>query len=92
MEMFEIIVIVSIIMWYIIDKAKALWSEFTYGKYLTIAVAAVLAFFLCFGYRLDLMVALGVVNESSTLGTVLTVLTLMSGSSAVSELMGKLKK
>ena len=59
-------------------------------------IAAVFAFALAFGYRLDLMNALGVAPVGSTagnsiLGTVLTALTLMGGSSAVSELIAKIK-
>ncbi len=97
MEMLQIIIVVSIVMWYIIDRFKPLWEDWQYGKYVTIAVSAVFAFALAFGYRLDLMNALGVapvggaVAENSVLGTVLTALTLMGGSSAVSELIAKIK-
>ncbi len=97
MEMLQIIIVVSIVMWYIIDRFKPLWEDWQYGKYVTIAVSAVFAFALAFGYRLDLMNALGVapvggaVAENSGLGTVLTALTLMGGSSAVSELIAKIK-
>ena len=96
MEMLQIIIVVSIVMWYIIDRFKPLWEDWQYGKYVTIAVSAVFAFALAFGYRLDLMNALGVAPVGSTagnsiLGTVLTVLTLMGGSSAVSELIAKIK-
>ena len=96
MEMLQIIIVVSIVMWYIIDRFKPLWEDWQYGKYVTIAVSAVFAFALAFGYRLDLMNALGVAPVGSTagnsiLGTVLTALPLMGGSSAVSELIAKIK-
>ena len=96
MEMLQIIIVVSIVMWYIIDRFKPLWEDWQYGKYVTIAVSAVFAFALAFGYRLDLMNALGVAPVGSTagnsiLGTVLTALTLMGGSSAVSELIAQIK-
>ena len=96
MEMLQIIIVVSIVMWYIIDRFKPLWEDWQYGKYVTIAVSAVFAFALAFGYRLDLMNALGVALVGSTagnsiLGTVLTALTLMGGSSAVSELITRIK-
>lgn len=52
---------------------------------MTIAVS------LSFGYGLDLMAALGVVADASILGTVLTGLTLMGGSSAVAELIERIK-
>lgn len=122
MEMLQIIIVVSIVMWYIIDRFKPLWEDWQYGKYVTIAVSAAFAFALAFGYRLDLMTALGVVPTGGTviesgmvggaaiegvaaisnaaggsaagnsvLGTVLTALTLMGGSSAVSELISRIK-
>lgn len=91
MEMLQIIIVVSVIMWYIIDRFKPLWENWKYGKYVTIALSAVFAFALAFGYKLDIMAALGVVAEASALGTVLTGLTLMGGSSAVSELIERVK-
>ena len=66
-------------------------ETWAYGKYVTIAVSAVFAFALSFGYGLDIMAALGVVTAPSVLGTVLTALTLMGGSSAVSELIAHIK-
>lgn len=91
MEMLQIIIVVSIIMWYIIDRFKPLWESWKHGKYVTIAVSAVFAFALSFGYGLDLMAALGVVADTGILGTVLTALTLMGGSSAVAELIERIK-
>lgn len=91
MEMLQIIIVVSIVMWYIIDRFKPLWESWSHGKYVTIAVSALFAFALSFGYGLDIMAALGVVTESSLLGTILTAMTLMGGSSAVSELISRIK-
>lgn len=91
MEMLQVIIVTSIIMWYIIDRIKPLWEGWQYGKYITIAVSALFAFALSFGYRLDIMTALGVVTDTSILGTVLTALTLMGGSSAVAELIERIK-
>ncbi len=91
MEMLQIIITVSIVMWYIIDRFKPLWEEKSWGKYVTIAVSALFAFALSFGYNLDLLAALGVTANNGILGTVLTALTLMGGSSAVSELIERIK-
>ncbi len=91
MEMLQIIIVGSIVMWYIIDRFKPLWAEKTWGKYITIALSALFAFALSFGYKLDIMAALGVVPDTGPLGTVLTALTLMGGSSAVSELIKRIK-
>lgn len=91
MEMLSVILAVSIIMWYIIDRLKHLWEKLSFANYVTMAVAAVFAFALAFGYHLDIMMALKVVSESSTMGTVMTALLLMGGSSAVSEIVSKIK-
>lgn len=90
MEMLQIIIIVSIVMWYIIDRFKPMWDGTSYGKYVTIAVSAVFAFGLCFAYNLDMMVAFGL-PSAGPVGTILTACTLMGGSSAISELIGKIK-
>ena len=50
-----------------------------------------MGFVLAFGYNLDIVVAAGLVEESSVLGIILTGLTLMSGSSAVNEIITKIK-
>lgn len=91
MEMLEMISAVAIIMWYIIDRFKPLWDAWAYGKYVTIAVSAVFAFALAFGYNLDIMAALGVVADTSTLGTMLTGFLFMGGSSAVAEIIARVK-
>ncbi len=91
MEMLQVIIVVSILMWYIIDRFKPLWEDRRYGKYITIALSSLFAFALSFGYHLDIMAALGVVPDTGILGTVLTALTLMGGSSAVSELIERIK-
>ncbi len=78
-------------MWYIIDRFKPLWEGRKYGKYITIAVSALFAFALSFGYGLDIMAALDIVAHTGILGTVLTALTLMGGSSAVAEFIEYIK-
>ena len=44
-----------------------------------------------FGFGVDIILALGLVQEGSTIGTVITALALMSGSSAVSEIIERVK-
>lgn len=77
----------STFMWYIIDKFKDIWSGHSFSRYITIAVSALFAFGLSFGFNLDIVYALGLVEAPSIVGTILTGLTLMSGSSAVAEIM-----
>lgn len=92
MEMLTTITFVSVIVWYIIDRIKPLWENLTFGKYLTTAAAGALSAVLTFFYGLDIMYALGVAEVTSAVGSVVTVLLLMGGSAAVSELIQKLKK
>lgn len=92
MTMLKLILLASVLMWYIIDRFKPLWADVKNGKYITIAVSAVFAAVLCFGLRLDLLTAFNVSAEGPWwLGVVLTMLVLMSGSSAVAELLDKTK-
>lgn len=91
MEMLTLIISLSIIMWYIIDRFKEMWEGTKYGKYITMFVAAVFAFAIAFGFGVDIILALGLVQEGSTIGTVITALALMSGSSAVSEIIERVK-
>ena len=90
MDALQTIVFISIIMWYIIDRFKGLWEAWKYAKYATMLVSALFAFALAFGYNLDLVAALGIAPVS-ILGTILTALTFMGGSSAVAELVSKLE-
>ena len=91
MSLLEIILFMSVIMWYIIDRIKPLWADWKYGKYVTTGVAAVLAVVLCFGYKLDIVCAFGIEAGPGTTGIALTVLLLMGGSSAVAELIARFK-
>nr|DAU51657.1 MAG TPA: hypothetical protein [Caudoviricetes sp.] len=91
MEMLTLIISLSIIMWYIIDRFKEMWEGTKYGKYITMAVSAVFAFAISFGFGVDIILALGLVQEGSVIGTVITALALMSGSSAVSEIIERVK-
>lgn len=91
MEMLFLIVGLSTIMWYIIDRFKPMWETLTAGKYITIAVSALFGFALAFGYDLDIVCAAGLAEAVSPLGTILTAFALMAGSSAVSEIITRIK-
>lgn len=91
MEMLTLIIGLSMIMWYVIDRFKPLWTELSYGKYITIGISAVFGFVLAFGFGLDLVNAIGLYNAATPLGMATTGFLLMSGSSAVSEVITKVK-
>ena len=81
--MLTLLITLSTIMWYLIDRAKSLWEGKPWSKYVTIAVSAVFAFGLTFSFGLDLIYSLGLVEYTSIAGSIMTGFTLMSGSSAV---------
>lgn len=88
MDTLVLIVALSTIIWYLINRAKEeLWSNLSFSKWITIAVAAILSFAVVFAFNLDLIFALNLAPEISLVGKILTGLVLMSGSSAVSEIM-----
>ena len=91
MDALTLIIALSAVLWYCIDRFKPMWENVSWGKYITILVAAVGSFSLVFSFSLDLVVALGLVAEASIAGKVLTALVLMSGSSAISEIITKIK-
>ena len=91
MELMALLLMLSAVMWYVIDRVKPYWAEVSYGKYITMGVAAAFGFALSFGYGLDIVYALGLVPEVGVIGQILTGLILMSGASAVSEIIAKVK-
>lgn len=86
-----LILALSAIIWYIVDRFKPIWSNKSWGKYITTAVAGVLGAAVVFAYNLDLICAIGIVNEVTIVGKLLTVLSLMCGSSAISEIIARIK-
>ena len=41
-EMLTLLFVLSAIIWFVIDRIKPFWAELSWGKYITIAVAAIL--------------------------------------------------
>lgn len=91
MESLTLIIALSAVLWYCIDRFKPMWESLSWGKYLTMLVAAAGAFSVVFSFNLDLIAALNLVADITIAGKILTGLVLMSGSSAISEIIGKIK-
>ena len=93
MDMIMIIVALSAIMWYVIDNLKEkLWGGTKYSSYITIAVAALGAAAIVFGYGLDIIFALGIVDHVTIIGEIITALAMMSGSAVISEIVELFRK
>jgi hypothetical protein len=91
--MIAIIVSLATIMWYVIDNLKEkLWAGTKYSSYITIAVSALGSFALVFGYGLDIIFALGLVESVTVIGEVITALAMMAGSAVVSEIVELFRK
>lgn len=87
MSQIALILFLNAAMWYVIDNLKEnIWGGHAYSRYITILVSTACAFGLSFGYNLDILYALEVVQESGMLGNVITALSMMGGSAAVSEI------
>ena len=91
MNNLTLILTLSAIIWYCIDRIKPIWTTKAYGKYITTAVAGLLSTAAVYGYNLDLIYSMGIVVETTMIGKILTILSLMCGSSAISEIIARIK-
>ena len=91
MEMLTLIVALSAVLWYVVDRFKTGWDALPYGKWITVIVAGIGSFGLVFSFGLDLIFACGLVDSISMAGQILTGFVLMSGSSAISEVIARIK-
>ena len=91
MTALALIIALSAVLWYCVDRFKPMWENVSWGKYITMLVAAVGSFGLVFSFNLDIISALELVESVSIAGKVITGLVLMSGSSAISEIITKVK-
>lgn len=93
MDMLMIILALATILWYVVDNLKdKLWAGTSYSSYITIAVAAIGSFALVFGYGLDLICALGIVDHVTVIGEIVTALAMLSGSAVISEIVELFRK
>jgi hypothetical protein len=93
MDSLTLILTMCTVLWYVIDNLKEnIWGGLAYSNYITIIVAAVGSFALSFGYNLDLLCAIGLINELSVLGKIITALAMMGGSALVSEIVEMFRK
>ena len=86
-----LIVALSTILWYLVDRFKPLWDGYDWGKYVTMCVAAVGGFGLTFSLGLDVIYAMELTVAMTMAGQILTGFLLMSGSSAISEIIERIK-
>lgn len=81
----------SVVIWYLIDRFKPLWESVKGSKYITIGIACVLGIIAVCTFNLDILVATGIVPDVSLFGQICTVLLYMAGSSAIAEIIERIK-
>lgn len=91
MEMLSLILALSAVLWFLVDRFKPIWEGLSFGKYITLLVAGIGAFALVFSFNLDLILACGLVKATTIAGKIMTGLVLMSSSSAVAEIIERVK-
>lgn len=91
MEALGIIIACSTIIWYIVDRFRPLWDDLKYGKYVTMAIVAILGIIAVVTFSLDILVATGIVPDVTVFGQICTVLLLMGGSSCIAEIIHRIK-
>lgn len=55
MTSITLILALSAIIWYVVDRFKPIWEGLAWGKYITTAIAGAMAAAAVFGYGLDLI-------------------------------------
>lgn len=91
MSSIALILALSAIVWYIVDRCKPMWSGKPWGKYVTTTAAGALGAAMTFGYNLDLICAIGLSADITIVGKIITILAFMCGSSAISEIIARIK-
>lgn len=94
--MLGLLMVISVIMWYIIDRFKVMFYEdLSWSKYLTTGLALIFSTVLTFTFHLDLFVALEEwtkITHITPIGQVFSILAMTGGSSFVAELVGMFRK
>lgn len=80
------IVILSTILWLLVDWLKPLWEQVKGAKYITMGIALVGAIAITVTFGLDLLLAIGVSNEYTVIGAVFAALSMTAGSGMLNEI------
>jgi len=91
METLGIIIAISTVIWYLVDRFKPLWEGAKGSKYITIGISAILGTIAVITFNLDILVATGIVVDVTFFGMLCTVLLYMAGSSAIAEIIERIK-
>ena len=81
----------SAVLWVFLDRSKKIWAQVSWGNWLTISLAAATGLILAFGYKLDLLMAVGLTRELTVGGQIFAGLAVAAGSSCIHELLEKVQ-
>lgn len=92
MELLTKILVLSGVIWYLVDRFKGMWESVSFHSMLTSLFALVLSAFAVLSLKLDLLMAVGVYDTPQIVGYCFTALAFASGSSGISEILDKVGK
>ena len=81
--MVQKILALATVLWVFIDWIKPAYEKFEYSRYITIGISLICGILQAFMFKLDLLVAVGVVEDPSFWGTLYAGLAISGGSALV---------
>lgn len=85
------IIAFSLVIWFCIDRIKFLWSDYSWGKYITLVLSIGLGEAFAFCFNLDFIYAVELFSEVTIAGKIFTGIILSAGASPIAELVETIK-
>lgn len=87
MNTLQFILVVSTILWLLIDWLKPIWEKVSFSRYVSMAIAFIGAVALVMTFKLDLFVALNIAEETTLIGEIFAALSITAGSGLINEIL-----
>lgn len=89
--MIQTILALATILWVFIDWIKPIYEKVNYSRYITIGISVVCGMMQAFMFKLDLLTAIGVLENATIWGTIYAGLVISGGSALVNKVLGAIK-
>ena len=89
--MLKMIIALATILWVFIDWAKPVYEKLKFSRYITIVISLACGMLQAFGFKLDLLVALGIFENPSIWGTIYAGLVISGGSALIYKMIDAIK-
>ena len=89
--MIQTIMALATILWVFIDWIKPAYAQIKYSRYITIGISVVCGMLQAFMFKLDLLTAIGVVENATIWGTIYAGLVISGGSALVNKILDAIK-